>query len=72
MDKYYIGSTGNELKQRIMKHNSYHKGFTGRANDWERVYQEIFPDKSTAFKREKEIKAWKSRTRIQLLISSVE
>lgn len=34
-DKYYIGYTSNEIEERIRKHNTNHKGFTGGAGDWE-------------------------------------
>ena len=33
LDSFYIGHTNN-LYARLRKHNSNHKGFTGRANDW--------------------------------------
>ncbi|TMI68480.1 MAG: GIY-YIG nuclease family protein [Bacteroidetes bacterium] len=72
LDKFYIGSTSDLLDERLRRHNSNHSGFTGKANDWELVYKEEFPLKSAAQKREKEIKAWKSRKRIELLIRSVE
>jgi hypothetical protein len=28
-DKYYIGSTGDDLFERLRRHNSHHKSFTG-------------------------------------------
>ncbi|MBL7910664.1 MAG: GIY-YIG nuclease family protein [Bacteroidia bacterium] len=28
-NKYYVGHTGDDLVERIRKHNSNHKGFTG-------------------------------------------
>ena len=71
-DKYYVGHTGDLLDERIRKHNANHKGFTGRSNDWELVYKETSPDKIAGLKREMEIKSWKSRKRIQSLISSTE
>ena len=67
-NKYYIGFTGDLLSERIRKHNSNHKGFTGNIGDWELVYQEEFKTKSEAMKREKEIKSWKSRKIIEKLI----
>jgi len=72
LDKYYIGSTSDILEERIRKHNSKHSGFTGKSNDWKLVYKESLSDKLMAMKREREIKAWKSRKRIELLISSAE
>ena len=67
-NKYYIGYTGDNLEERLRKHNTDHSGFTGRVSDWKIVYKEIFFDKSLAYRREKEIKGWKSRKRIELLI----
>jgi len=71
-DKYYIGSTSDELSQRLRRHNSNHKGFTGQASDWQIVYTETFPEKSLALKRELEIKAWKSRKRVEQLIIQLD
>ena len=71
-NKFYIGSTSDPLEERIRKHNSNHSGFTARANDWYLVYKEEFATKTMALKREIEIKGWKSRKRIEILISSVE
>jgi putative endonuclease len=47
-----------------------HKGFTSKAKDWTIVYSEEFPTKSGAYFREKEIKSWKSKIKIEKLISS--
>jgi putative endonuclease len=67
-DKYYIGSTGDELSERIRRHNTNHKGFTGGTGDWILVYSETFRDKIDAIRREKEIKNWKSKIKIKKLI----
>ena len=72
LDKYYIGTTSDILEERIRKHNSNHSGFTGKSNDWKLIYKEDFSDKLLAMKREREIKAWKSRKRIEALISSAD
>ena len=69
-DKYYVGFTGDDLNERLRKHNSNHSGFTGHCGDWKLVYSEIFPSKQEAMKREKEIKSWKSRKRIEILVIS--
>ena len=66
-DKYYIGFTSDTLKERLRRHNSNHKGFTGSNGDWIIVYFEEHDDKKAAMKREAEIKNWKSRTRIESL-----
>jgi putative endonuclease len=67
-NKYYVGFTCDELTERIRKHNSNHKGFTGRVSDWKLVYSKTFEIKSEAFAHEQEIKKWKNRKRIELLI----
>jgi putative endonuclease len=71
-DKYYIGYTTEILQERIRKHNSNHKGFTGKFNDWQVVYFESFTSGELAYNREREIKAWKSRKRIETLIVGSE
>ena len=67
-DKFYIGHTP-ELQERLRKHNSNHKGFTGNVNDWEIVYFENYSTKELAYRREREVKKWKSKVRIKELIS---
>ena len=69
-NKYYIGSTSN-LEERLNKHNSNHKGFTGNTNDWEVVYSEKFESTQEARLRESQIKKWKSRVMIEKLINKV-
>lgn len=68
IDKYYIGYTIN-CSQRLVSHNSNHKGFTGNSNDWKYVYQEAFQTKREAYAREREVKKWKSRKKVEILIS---
>ncbi|RLD58138.1 MAG: GIY-YIG nuclease family protein [Bacteroidetes bacterium] len=69
IDKFYIGFTKN-ISERIRKHNSNHKGFTGKTNDWVIVYNEEFKTKSEAYSREREIKSWKNRNKITELIKN--
>ena len=71
LDKYYVGSTGELLEERIRKHNTNHKGFTGGLEDWQLKYSEEFNTKNEALKREKEIKSWKSKKLIEKLISKM-
>ena len=70
-DNYYIGSTGDDIAQRIRRHNSNHKGYTGTVRDWKLVYSETFESKTDALSREREIKKWKSRSKIIKLITRV-
>ncbi len=69
-DKYYVGYTADMISDRLRRHNSNHKGFTGGVGDWVLVYSEQYPTKELALSREREVKAWKSRKRIELLIKS--
>jgi putative endonuclease len=67
-DRYYIGHTTEDITERLRKHNSNHKGFTGKFRDWKIAYTETYDDKSTAYRRECEVKGWKNRKRIEELI----
>jgi putative endonuclease len=69
-NKCYVGHTGDDLEERLRKHNSNHKGFTGKTSDWKIVYTETIETKELAYKREREIKSWKSKMRIEQLIGS--
>src|SRR5687767_11336737 len=69
-DKFYIGHTTEPLQERLRKHLSHHSGFTSKFKDWKIVYSEAYSLKSLAFQREREVKAWKSKTRILDLIRS--
>ena len=70
IDKYYIGHTHN-IEERICKHNTDHKGFTGHKKDWILVYYEEFESKSEAYFRERQVKNWKSKTKILKLIIKI-
>ncbi|WP_317046883.1 GIY-YIG nuclease family protein [Algoriphagus litoralis] len=63
-----MGHTCEQINERIRKHNSNHKGFTGSEADWKLVFIENFPDKSSAYARERAVKSWKSRKKIEELI----
>jgi len=70
LGKFYIGHTCEELEERIRKHLSDHSGFTSRAKDWRLVYSEEYPDKSSAYLRERTVKSWKSRKKLIALIKA--
>ena len=65
-----MGHTEDVPSERLRRHNSNHKGFTGKGKDWEIVSLELFSTKAEAYAREREIKSWKSRKRIEHLIGS--
>ena len=66
--KFYIGFTGDDMSERLYQHLSHHKGFTSKAKDWEVVYTETFEMKKDAMGRERQLKGWKSNTRLKELI----
>jgi len=68
-NKYYVGHTTEAIEERLRKHNANHKGFTGKLNDWIVVFTENFSSKQLAYAREREVKNWKSRKKIEQLIS---
>ena len=67
LDKYYIGSS-KDIQGRLERHLQNHKGFTARAKDWRLVYKEAYVTKLDALARERQIKKWKSRKKIEDLI----
>jgi putative endonuclease len=60
LDRYYTGYTLN-LEERIRKHNTHHRGYTGKTNDWKLVYMEEYSIKKDAYQRERQVKKWKNR-----------
>ena len=69
LDLYYIGCSDDPQK-RLKKHLADHKGFTAQAHDWQICYTECHNSKTEALKREKQLKGWKNRNRIQQLIKT--
>ena len=72
LDRYYIGHTGESMEERLRKHLADHTHWTARAKDWRVVHIEPFPDKASAYRREREVKAWKKRQRIEALFRPPE
>jgi putative endonuclease len=64
---YYIGTT-SDLEDRLHRHNSGRSKYTKRHVPWKLVYQEEYPTRSAAMKRERQLKNWKSRDRIESLV----
>ena len=69
-DKFYIGHTTEPIEVRLRKHNSHHKGFTGKFSDWKVAYTELYDSKELAYAREREVKNWKSRKMIEQLVGA--
>jgi len=64
---YYIGST-NDLDDRVKRHNQGRSKYTKAKCPWELVYHEVFADRSSAAKRESEIKRHKRVAFIEKLV----
>ena len=69
LNRFYVGYTSQLLEERLYKHNSNHKGFTGKNADWQIMYRDEFETKVEAMLRERQIKKWKSRKMIEKLCS---
>ena len=69
LDKFYVGHTRESISERLSKHLSNHDGYTAKAKDWVVVYFEEYPSKEFAYRREREIKSWKSKSRIKKLFA---
>ena len=69
IDKYYIGFSSN-VQERLCYHNWNSKGFSNKGKPWVLVYSEPFNTKTEALLREKQLKNWKNRDRLEKLISS--
>jgi predicted GIY-YIG superfamily endonuclease len=41
-DRYYVGYTGDQIEERLRKHNSIHSGFTGGTGDWKSLMPRYF------------------------------
>ena len=63
---YYVGSTNN-LKDRVRRHNEGRVTYTKPRCPWKLVYSEEHPDRSSAARRESEIKTHKRRAYIETL-----
>jgi putative endonuclease len=66
--KHYIGHTNN-LERRLLYHNSGYSKSTKSGIPWELIYSEDYTDRSSAMKRESEMKSKKSRAFIDDLVA---
>jgi len=56
----YVGS-GKDVQERLRRHNKGDYRFTKGHKPWRVVYQEVYSNKSEAFKREKFLKSGQGR-----------
>jgi len=68
LDRYYVGYT-NDLQRRLSEHNRIKRKFTDTGIPWSVVYTEVFNSRMDAIKRERFIKAKKSK---QLIIDLID
>ena len=66
---YNIGYTA-DLAKRLLEHTTGVSIYTSKANDWVLRYQESFPNREAAHKRELAIKKKKSAKYIEWLINN--
>jgi putative endonuclease len=68
-NKYYIGQTNN-LKHRLIQHNSGYSIATKSGIPWELVFKKEFVSRSDAYQYEQKIKKMKSKGYLEELISA--
>jgi putative endonuclease len=68
LDRYYIGSTNN-LTRRMDEHLRGKTAYSRQGSPWVLKYVETYSTRVEAYGREMELKGWKSRIRIERLIS---
>jgi len=64
---YYIGSTG-DLEERLLRHNQGRSKYTKSRTPWELIFHENHQDRSSAGKREQQIKKFKNKEAIERLV----
>ena len=64
---YYVGSTQN-LDERVKRHNQGRSTYTKSRRPWNLVFSEEHPNKSSALKRENQIKRRKKKDYIESLV----
>ncbi|RJP61292.1 MAG: GIY-YIG nuclease family protein, partial [Ignavibacteriales bacterium] len=68
-ERYYIGHSAN-VEKRLSEHNSGKTKSTKAYVPWKIIYTEEYQTKSEAYKREIEIKSYKSGIKFKNLIST--
>ena len=63
---FYVGIT-NDLKNRLRQHGNKQSTYTKQFSEIRLVYKEEFKNRDRAVKREKEIKGWSRKKKIERL-----
>ncbi|MCO5297812.1 MAG: GIY-YIG nuclease family protein [Fimbriimonadaceae bacterium] len=66
---YYVGTSADPDK-RLTEHNRGQTRSTRHGVPWCKVWCKPHPNRASAMAREREIKAWKSRSRIEELVAT--
>jgi putative endonuclease len=69
--RLYIGSTSN-LERRIQQHNENLATATKNRGPWRLIYQESYPSRGEAMRREKYFKTGKGRDELSRLMAAVK
>ena len=56
LQKYYVGYSSKNVRDRLKEHLYNHKGFTAKAKDWNIIYKIEMNSKSEALVLERKIK----------------
>ena len=63
--RLYIGFTNN-LERRVRQHQNGEGGWTHNRGPWELAYHEVYEDRLTAMRRERELKKGKANNDLRL------
>ena len=68
-ETYYTGVSRNPERRLYFHNNDEKKGYTRRNRPWKIVYRKAFPTESEALAAERQVKGWKSKRMIRLLLA---
>ncbi len=68
-EKLYIGSTA-DVEDRVKRHNQGRSRYTKSGIPWELMYYEGCDSRAEAVRREKQLKSWKNKARLEKLIQT--
>jgi putative endonuclease len=71
LGKFYVGHS-QDLDARLQYHNAGNVQWTSLGTPWALAYQESFPSKAEAARRERQIKNWKSAKAVRQLIDGAK